>query len=154
MRDLSLRLWRLIHGPLQWYLLWVLHAKFMVGVSGILTDGEGRVLLLRHRYWPEGSWGLPGGYARRRERFEESLAREIREETGLEIAVERLISLRSGFLLRVEVTYQGRVTGGTMRLDPREVLDARFFAVDALPDGLLARHRALLEERREVRPDS
>ena len=75
-------LWHRLAGPLQWAVLWLSQAKFMVGVTGVVFDGEGRVLLLRHRFWPEGSWGLPGGYAHRGEELEAALARELREETG------------------------------------------------------------------------
>ncbi|GAB3888280.1 hypothetical protein GCM10027612_28560 [Microbispora bryophytorum subsp. camponoti] len=64
MNDLVARLWRSIGGSVQWRLLWLSQAKFMVGVTGIVRDGDGRVLLLRHRLWPEGrQWGLPTGGA-------------------------------------------------------------------------------------------
>jgi len=49
-------------------------------VSGVIQDDQGRGLLLRHRFWPEGSWGTPGGYARRGELLEAALSREGLEE--------------------------------------------------------------------------
>ncbi len=76
------RLWHWLGGGLQWRLLWLTQAKFMVSVAGVVRDDTGRVLLLRHRFWLDGSWGLPGGYAHGAERLEDALERELREETG------------------------------------------------------------------------
>lgn len=60
----------------------------MIGVTGLVRDPDGRVLLLRHRMWPSGQqWGLPTGYARKRERFEDTVVREVKEETGLDVTV-------------------------------------------------------------------
>jgi 8-oxo-dGTP diphosphatase len=138
-------LWRRLSGTARWYLLWLLHHKVIVGVSGVIRDDHGSVLLLRHRFWPEGSWGLPGGYARGGERLEDTLKREVREETGLEIQPDGLLCVTSGFKLRIEVTYTAHVIGGRLILDEREVLEARFFAVTALPESVLRTHRVLME---------
>jgi ADP-ribose pyrophosphatase YjhB (NUDIX family) len=143
---LLLRVWRTLRGPWQWRLLWLLHAKFMVGVAGVIYDEAGQALLLRHRFWPEGSWGLPGGYVNRGETLEAALAREVYEETGYRIEVERLLQVVSGFNLRLEVHYLARIHGGSQRIDPREILEARFFAPTDLPDGLLAAHRDLIRQ--------
>jgi hypothetical protein len=57
--ELLARLWRL-GKPLQWRLLWFMHAKFICGVTGIVCAGDGRLLLLRHRLWPRGpAVGIP-----------------------------------------------------------------------------------------------
>ena len=140
------RVWHGLGGGLQWRLLWLTQPKFMVSVCGVVRDDEGRVLLLRHRFWPEGSWGLPGGYAHGAERLEDALARELREETGWRIADQRLLRVNSGFRLRVEVVYTARLAGGDLRLDEREVLAADLFPPDALPPGLLRTHRDLIRE--------
>lgn len=93
MHRLIARLWHGIRGPWQWRMLWFAHAKFMIGVTGVVRDPGGRVLLLRHRLWPEGrQWGLPTGYARARETFQETVAREVREGTGLRAAVGDVVT--------------------------------------------------------------
>jgi ADP-ribose pyrophosphatase YjhB (NUDIX family) len=140
------RAWNSLGGRAQWWALWLTQAKFMVGVCGVLLDERGRVLLLRHRFWPAGSWGLPGGYARAGERLEDALARELREETALGLEGLRLLRVSSGYRLRIEVAFAGRLAGGPARLDPREVLSAELFAPDALPAGLLTGHRDLIEQ--------
>src|SRR5215831_12282015 len=138
------RLWHRLGGGLQWRLLRLTQAKFLVGVAGVIRDDEGRVLLLRHRFWPEGSWGLPGGYAHGAERLEDALARELREETGRRIDGTRLLCVKSGYRLRVEVVFTARLAHGVTRLDRREVLAAELFPSDALPPGLLHGHQELI----------
>jgi 8-oxo-dGTP diphosphatase len=138
-------LWRSIGGSIQWRILWIVHAKFMVGVTGIVRDGDGRVLLLRHRLWPEGrQWGLPSGYAIKGERFEDTVVREVREETGLEVRAGKLVYLRSGYRLRMEVAYEAEFVGGTIRTDAFEVLEAKWFAPADLPEGLQEGHLLLI----------
>ncbi|MEU6410645.1 NUDIX domain-containing protein [Microbispora sp. NPDC046933] len=145
MDDLVARLWRSIGGSVQWRLLWLSQAKFMVGVTGIVRDGDGRVLLLRHRLWPEGrQWGLPTGCAIKGETFQDTVVREVREETGLQVRVGELVQLKSGYRLRVEVAYEAEFAGGTMKIDPREILEARWFTPDDLPEGTLESHRLLI----------
>ncbi|NUW36343.1 NUDIX domain-containing protein [Nonomuraea sp. SMC257] len=140
------RLWRSLGGRLQWRLLWLKHATFMVGVTGIVRDDEGRLLLLNHRLWPEGrSWGFPTGYANRSETFEDTVVREVREETGLTVRVGRLVRLVSGYRLRAEVAYEAVLVGGDLKVDPFEVLEAGWFSPDELPEGMQRSHRELLE---------
>jgi 8-oxo-dGTP diphosphatase len=146
MKRIIARLWWIIR-PMQWRLLWLAHAKFMVGVTGLVRDDEGRVLLLRHRLWPEGrQWGLPSGYAIKGEEFSATVAREVREETGLEVEAGRLLYLRSGFRLRVEVAYEARFLGGDLAIDSFEILEARWFSPGELPDEMQESHRLLIRE--------
>ncbi len=136
MRRLAARVWRLLR-PVQSRVVWLLNAKFVVGVTGVVRDDEGRVLLLRHRMWPPGrQWGLPSGFARRGEDFRRTLVREVREETGLDVEAGRLIMLNSGLRTRLEVAYEARLTGGELRLDPFEILEARWCRPDDLPEDV------------------
>lgn len=147
MERLAARLWRIIRGPLQWRLLWFWHAKFMVGVTGVVRDSEGHVLLLRHRMWPaDRQWGCPTGYAEKGERFEDTVVREVEEETGLHVQTGPLIRLTSGYRLRVEVAYEAMLIGGDLTLDPVEILEAQWFSPDSLPDGLQESHRLLIQQ--------
>ena len=127
-----------------------MHARFSVGVTGIVRTPDGQVLLLRHRLWPaDGQWGFPSGFARRGETFPETVVREVREETGLTVRVGRLLELRSGFRYRVEAYYEAALVGGAdgLVLDDREVLEARLFPLDALPAGMPPLHRELARRR-------
>jgi 8-oxo-dGTP diphosphatase len=59
-----------------------------VSVAGVVVDEAGRVLVIRRR--DNGQWEPPGGILERTETFEEGVAREVREETGLDVQVEQL----------------------------------------------------------------
>ncbi|MEU6346098.1 NUDIX domain-containing protein [Streptomyces sp. NPDC046977] len=148
MKRIIAGLWRTIRGPLQWRVMWLANSKYMVGVTGVVRDSEGRVLLLRHRLWPEDRpWGLPGGYAKAGEDFRDTVAREVREETGLEVRVGELVHLKSGFRLRVEVAYAATLVGGSLKIDAFEVLEAKWASPDDLPQGLQETHRLLIQGR-------
>jgi len=63
----------------------------LLATDGFVRDAEGRVLLIRRKNPPKaGSWALPGGFVDVDEDPREACVRELREETGLEVAVERL----------------------------------------------------------------
>jgi 8-oxo-dGTP diphosphatase len=65
----------------------------IVGVAGIVLDGE-RVLLVRRAAAPQqGLWSLPGGALEVGETIVDGLRREIREETGLEAHVGPLVEV-------------------------------------------------------------
>ncbi|MFE4971532.1 NUDIX domain-containing protein [Kitasatospora sp. NPDC056651] len=149
MKKITARLWRIIRGPMQWRVLWLWHSKFMVGVTGVVRDDEGRVLLLKHRMWPEGrQWGLPTGYADKGESFEQTIIREVREETGLMVKVCELAHLKSGFKLRVEVAYEALYVSGRIKVASFEILEARWFSPDNLPEGVQESHRQLIRRQR------
>ncbi|MEU3346601.1 NUDIX domain-containing protein [Streptomyces sp. NPDC006700] len=145
MKRIIARLWRIIRGPVQWRVLWLAHSKFMVGVTGVVRRDDGRVLLLRHRMWPpERQWGLPTGYAVKGEEFAQTVVREVREETGLEVKPGALVHLKSGYKLRVEVAYEAHLVGGEMKIDSFEILEGKWFSPDNLPKGLQESHRPLI----------
>jgi 8-oxo-dGTP diphosphatase len=70
---------------------------FYVGIHGVIAS-RGRLLVLKRAptmpYRP-GSWDLPGGHIALGESFEDCLLREVKEETGLEVAIDRLLGLHS-----------------------------------------------------------
>ena len=146
MNRLLARLWRL-GKPLQWRFLWLMHGKFICGITGVIRAEDGRVLLLKHRLWPPSrQWGCPTGYANKGERHEDTIIREVREETGLTVKPGRLLLVRSGYKYRIEVYYEATLVGGLdgLKLDGREILDARLFDLDSLPDGMPDAHRELV----------
>ena len=119
-------------------------------MTGIVRAQDGRVLLLRHRLWPAaGQWGFPSGFAQRGEAFQDTVIREVREETGLTVRVGRLLELRSGFRYRAEVYYEAALVGSAdgLVLDRREILEARLFTLDALPAGMPPLHRELAKRQ-------
>ena len=67
-------------------------ARPIVGVGAVVLDGHGQVVLIRRRFEPlAGQWSLPGGALEIGEALEEGVAREVLEETGLEVSVGPMI---------------------------------------------------------------
>ena len=62
--------------------------KYSVSVAGVVIDEAGRVLVIQRR--DNGAWEAPGGILEPGETFEEGVLREVREETGITVEVERL----------------------------------------------------------------
>jgi 8-oxo-dGTP diphosphatase len=61
-------------------------------VGGIAMDGDGRLLMIKRGRAPSaGLWSVPGGRVEPGESDEDAVVREMREETGLEVSVGRLI---------------------------------------------------------------
>ena len=143
---LAAAVWRRLHR-FQWRIVWLRQSKFVLGTTGLVRDPDGRVLLVRHRFWPDGRQvGLPGGYAIAGERLEDAVAREVREETGLTIKVAHVVQVSSGFRLRAEVAFAAELVGGEWTVDRREVVSADFVPLDALPADLMPNHRRLIEQ--------
>ncbi len=65
----------------------------IVGVGGVVLDGD-RVLLVRRAHEPlKGEWSIPGGAVELGETLAVACAREIREETGLEVDVGPVVDV-------------------------------------------------------------
>ena len=74
----------------------------VVGVGAVVMDG-GRVLLVKRRFEPlAGQWSLPGGSLEVGESLAAGAAREVREETGLEVDVGPLVEVFDRILLDPE----------------------------------------------------
>ncbi|MDE2939090.1 MAG: NUDIX hydrolase [Chloroflexota bacterium] len=99
-----------------------------------IVSREGKVLLMRRAGEPQhGLWSVPGGYVDRGEVVEQAAAREVLEETGLEVEITGLVGLYSEPGKPVIVAaFSGVEKGG--RLAPgTESLEVGFFAPDDLP---------------------
>ena len=103
----------------------------------VARDEAGRILLVRHSYGAD-VWTFPGGGLRRHETPLAAAMREFREELGCGLVdVRRLATIREPFLGAINIAhiYTGRVDGAP-RADRREIVEARFFARDSLPEPL------------------
>jgi len=132
MAPMAAGIWRRAPRWLRGAVTWGVTGKVIVGVSGVLLNSDEQVLLLRHRFHNTRLWGLPGGWLSPGETIYDCWRREVKEELALEASVERLVCHRAiGRIL--EFYLLGRISGGEIKIDPVEILEARFFAADSLP---------------------
>ena len=107
-------------------------------VDAVITDPKRGILLIRRAHPPyEGCWAFPGGFVDDGESCPDACRREVLEETGLEVEVERLLDVlsepdRDPRKHVVSVVYLCRITGGRMHAGD-DASDADWF--DAL-DGI------------------
>jgi 8-oxo-dGTP pyrophosphatase MutT (NUDIX family) len=134
--------------PVRWQrrILDRTQSRFLVGVVGLGVDPNGHVILARHRFGaPE--WRFLGGFLSPRERLEDALVREVREETGFEIEVGPILEANQGYRWqRVELVYAYRTLGGGAERLSEELVEVRAFDPADLPD-VRADQRGIIERR-------
>lgn len=121
-----------------------IRGKPFAGVSAVVTNLSGDVLLLRHSYGAA-VWALPGGGLRSGESPEQCLRREIREELDLTLGKIELIEEIEEELFGCPHTAYlfAAICDERPVPDRREVIEARFFPSHSLPEplGAATRHR-------------
>lgn len=120
--------------------------------TACVIERDGRTLLVRRAVQTGyGLWSMPGGYVDRGEVVEAAAVREVWEETGLVVAVQRLIGVFSDAGNPVVVVaYAATETGGTLAAGP-ECLDLGFFASEELPPLAFARDAEIIRRWQAMR---
>ncbi|MCA8958433.1 MAG: NUDIX hydrolase [Planctomycetes bacterium] len=125
--------------------------------AGAVVVRGREVLLIQRRIDPgRGRWGFPAGFQDYGETPEDSARREVREETGLEVRIERLLAVElsrdNPRKLVNLVIYLAREVAGELRAAD-DALQARFFPLEALPEELaFDNNRRLLQQLRDEFP--
>lgn len=116
-----------------------------LGAFAIIFDDQDRVLLCHRRDMD--AWNLPGGRIEPGELPTEAVLREVKEETGLEATIERLLGVYGKTDQPTELVFSFlcRVTGGELALTD-ESDDTRYFAVASLPPNTSPRQVERIRE--------
>lgn len=89
--SILLTLWSRIPLKLQWVIKWLLLPKHLLGVVAVILNERNELLLFKHSYHLHKPWGLPGGWVSAGERPTCAIVREIKEESGCDVDVLRLL---------------------------------------------------------------
>jgi ADP-ribose pyrophosphatase YjhB (NUDIX family) len=142
--DLIGGIWKLLPRPIRLRLIRATQPKFTVSVAAIVTNTEGKVLLLDHVLRPGVGWGIPGGFIDPGEQPSEAVSRELFEETGIKIRDVQMVRVRTigshvEILFRATCDERGEVLS-------REIRDLGWFEVGAMPEGMSAVQRTIVEQ--------
>ena len=114
-----------------------------MGVSALVFDEQGRILLFKHTY-RKLAWGIPVGGLEYGEQPEQGVIREFFEESGMTIEVERLLLADSSRYDRhISLIYLCKIISGEFK-ESYEVSEIKYFDVDDLP-------RMLFDEKDLIR---
>jgi ADP-ribose pyrophosphatase YjhB (NUDIX family) len=132
--------------------------ELRISVSAVCwRDSERRELLLMQRS-DNAHWGLPGGYVEVGESVATAVAREVFEETGVRVAVGRLVGVYSDpasmvieyaggrRIHAINLCFEAAPVGAGAPTTPDETLATGYFALDALPEPLVPIHRVRIED--------
>ena len=140
-------------GYIKWLREQVGSQKILLVFASIcIVDEAGRLLWQQRGDF--GWWGLPGGVLELDEDLATCARREALEETGLDVAIERLVGVYSSpdydvvypngdEVQQVTFCFAARPVGGELRADQAETLALRWLGPDELPEtALWYRHMA------------
>ena len=141
--------WAGLRGRL-FHLYFVLRRPMTLGVRALVHDrAAGSVFLIRHTYVP--GWQLPGGGVEPGETASEALARELEEEGNIELTgspilkslhFNRQSSRRDHVAFYLVESFRQTAP----KAPDREIAEAGFFPLDALPEGVTAATLRRIEE--------
>jgi ADP-ribose pyrophosphatase YjhB (NUDIX family) len=111
-----------------------------VGVGAIVFNARDELLMIQRS---EGAWLFPTGWAEIGMTPPQVVAKEVREETGLQVTPLRVIGIYDSIKWRgnlaphlYSILFYCRLDGGELRRHPVETLDIGFFSRDQLPEPL------------------
>lgn len=121
-------------------------------VALVFIRHEDTLLMVKQNYGA-GYWSLPGGTVEPGESLDEAAIREVREETGLEVRIGRVVGLYSkpdeGALA---VTFGADVVGGSLNPPTDEIAACHYFPLNHLPLHIRSHFRQRVEDYRQNLP--
>lgn len=124
--------------------------KFNAGVSALVFDEHGRILLLKHTY-RKFEWGIPSGGLEYKEQPTDAMVREFHEETGMKIEIEKLLRVSSAREFpHLSIVYLCKITGGEFK-PSHEISEMKYFDPSDLPVMLFAEKDLIRWAAKEIK---
>lgn len=117
---------------------------FTVSVGAIVTNSEGKVLLLDHVLRPASGWGIPGGFINKNEQPAEAVKREICEEIGLEIENIKMVKAHT-YRRHVEILFRAEADGEG-KVQSLEIKQLKWFPLDEMPPEMNKGQKQLIHQ--------
>jgi 8-oxo-dGTP diphosphatase len=136
--------WKILTPWMRLKIIRTTQQKFTVSAAAVIVNAEGKVLLLNHLLRPYSGWGLPGGFLTAAEQPEDAIRREIREETGMELANVRMFRIRT-VARHIEMLFLADAAGEAT-VQSREILGLGWFDPNDLPEKLSNGQKKVIEE--------
>jgi 8-oxo-dGTP pyrophosphatase MutT (NUDIX family) len=134
---LLLQTYRRMPRPVRRRIVRTLAPSYTIGAMCFIERPDGAVLLVRTAY--RRRWGVPGGLLKRGEEPADGARREVMEEVGLAIELlgEPTVVVDPP-PQRVDIVYRARLvehaSAGEIRIGTPEIVEARWFRPDELPE--------------------
>ncbi len=128
-------------------IVWEMQRPTLIGVR-VLVVRDGQVLLIRHRAGKK-PWALPGGGVERHERMAEAARREVYEETGAPVQIERLHGVFDSFhgaYSNYIAVFVATPQGKPIQRTSIEIAEIAYFPLHQLPIALDDGSRRRVEE--------
>ena len=127
--------------------------------TAIIPYDENKILLIKRNTKPfKGYWALPGGRMDLGETIEQTIVREVKEETGLDVTIVRKIGeyVEKGVKDEVEYEYYPtcflvKPVAGEIKKQDSEILEIKLFSLNELPAPLAFEHDQMVRDYLKVR---
>lgn len=125
----------------------------LIGAAAVIMDSEGRILLVKHNYGKY-NWELPGGLSEKNESAQDTAKREVLEETGLDVTVERLTGVYydPNNDMHHFVFICKEVKNQPPQPDSTEITECKYFTINELPRPIS--DFTIMRIREALNPDS
>lgn len=126
---------------------------FLNCVGAAIMNDAGQVLLQKRS--DRNTWGFPGGVMELGESFSDAVKREVKEETGLTVAVERLLGVYSAYMDEypngdkaqpILVFFLCKVQSGELSVDDDETLELKYFSKEEMPQLVNQQHMDMFRD--------
>jgi 8-oxo-dGTP diphosphatase len=122
--------------------------------TAIIEFPPNKILLIKRDTEPfKGYWALPGGRLEKGEAVEQTIVREVKEETGLDVVVVRKIGEyhEQGTQAGFEYDYYPacflvKVVGGDLRRQESEIQEIKLFNLANVPEPLAFVHSSMVKD--------